>query len=340
MSGCCILGYTKTNTLSVVANNLLIGVLVKYFGDFRRESTNYLFRCPSCKSKDHKLAVCDDFEIDGSLLWHCWKCRVSGSSVNKLLRLTGSHIQHSDIESIKSSLTSSQLLKWDSVIKTITDTETVTDDSLVLPIGFVPLSDSRYSKQYSHVYTYLFSRGISIYDIVRYNIGFCPPGTPYGDRVIVPSYREDGNLNYFVGRTLDGSQIKYKVPFSRPQGVIFENMINWSLPVVLCEGVFDAIAIRYNAIPLLGKTITDDLKYQLIENGVKQVVVALDSDASREKLFLVESLLKMGITPNVLNLQEKDPADTGYTKMIHHIKYSQPITLIDLVEMKMTDARV
>jgi hypothetical protein len=35
----------------------------------------------------------------------------------------------------------------------------------------------------------------------------------------------------------------------------FELFINWNVPIILCEGVFDAIAIKRNAIPLLGKTI-------------------------------------------------------------------------------------
>jgi hypothetical protein len=36
----------------------------------------------------------------------------------------------------------------------------------------------------------------------------------------------------------------------------FENMINWNVPIVLCEGAFDAIAIKRNAIPLFGKNIS------------------------------------------------------------------------------------
>ncbi len=35
----------------------------------------------------------------------------------------------------------------------------------------------------------------------------------------------------------------------------FEIFINWNSPIIRCEGMFDAISIKRNAIPLLGKNI-------------------------------------------------------------------------------------
>lgn len=53
--------------------------------------------------------------------------------------------------------------------------------------------------------------------------------------------------------------MKYKNPPAPKDTVIFDLYINWNMPVILCEGVFDAIAIKRNAIPLLGKTVQDAL---------------------------------------------------------------------------------
>ena len=55
------------------------------------------------------------------------------------------------------------------------------------------------------------------------------------------------------------SKFKYKNPPMSKDTVGFELFINWNEPIVLCEGVFDAIAIRNNAIPLLGKFLSKTL---------------------------------------------------------------------------------
>ena len=40
---------------------------------------------------------------------------------------------------------------------------------------------------------------------------------------------------------------------------MFENQINWNEPITLVEGVFDAMAVKRNAIPLLGKFVPKTL---------------------------------------------------------------------------------
>ena len=56
-------------------------------------------------------------------------------------------------------------------------------------------------------------------------------------------------------------------------------MINWNVPIVLCEGAFDAISIKRNAIPLFGKNISKKLMQKLVTSEVKKVYLALDKDA-------------------------------------------------------------
>ena len=85
---------------------------------------------------------------------------------------------------------------------------------------------------------FLHNRGLTYKDILKYGIGYCSEGL-YGNRVIVPAYDSDGQLNYFVGRDFYNSKMKYKNP-PIPKDVIgFDLYINWDEPIVLCEGVFD-----------------------------------------------------------------------------------------------------
>ena len=98
------------------------------------------------------------------------------------------------------------------------------------------------------------NRGIRPADIVKYNIGYCEGGE-YSNRIIIPSYDSEGVLNYFVSRAIYDGPMKYKNPKVSKDVIGFDLFINWKEPIVLCEGVFDAITIRRNAIPLFGKTI-------------------------------------------------------------------------------------
>ncbi len=77
----------------------------------------------------------------------------------------------------------------------------------------------------------------------------------------------------------------YDAPSVNKSEIIgFEYYINWNVPVVLCEGVFDAMAIKRNAIPLFGKTISRRLMKKLVESEVKTVYIALDKDAVKQAM--------------------------------------------------------
>jgi len=98
--------------------------------------------------------------------------------------------------------------------------------------------------------------------------------------IIIPSYDANGTLNYFTARSFEKEPFrKYKNPSVSRDIVPFEMFINWSSPLVLCEGPFDAIAIKRNAIPLLGKNIQSSLMKKIVSSKVEKIYIALDSDA-------------------------------------------------------------
>ena len=87
------------------------------------------------------------------------------------------------------------------------------------------------------------------------------------NRIIIPSYDSEGKLNYFVGRDFYNSNFKYKNPPFPKDIVGFDLYINWSLPIILTEGVFDAMSIRTNAIPMLSKKPSKSLLRKIFENS-------------------------------------------------------------------------
>ena len=111
--------------------------------------------------------------------------------------------------------------------------------------------------------------------------------------------------------------------------------INWNEPIVLCEGLFDAIAIKRNAIPLFGKTIPKSLMKKIYEKQVKQIYILLDSDAIMDSIKMTDSLMKNGINVYYVNLSEEDPSDMGFKKVINLIKKTKQTSFSDLMRMKL-----
>ena len=109
---------------------------------------------------------------------------------------------------------------------------------------------------------------------MKHNIGFCDEGQ-YSNRIIIPSYDSDGQLNFSVGRDFYNSKMKYKNSPTPKDVIGFDLFVNWDEPIILCEGVFDAIAIKRNAIPLFGKTIQSKLEKEIYKQGVKKIVCNL-----------------------------------------------------------------
>ena len=108
--------------------------------------------------------------------------------------------------------------------------------------------------------------------------------------------------------------------------VCFEMFINWNEPIVLVEGVFDAIAVRNNVIPLLGKFPSKTLVMRLVEKKVKKVYVALDEDAKKDAVKLSKFLMDYGISTYLLEMKEKDPSELGFRefwKVIENTKQSK-----------------
>lgn len=163
---------------------------------------------------------------------------------------------------------------------------------VTLPEGFKKLKDCT-SKDYKYdaAMAYLRSRGITDDIIEKFDIGYTTEGTFY-NRIIFPSYDEDGELNYFLARWFDKkpNKLKYINPDAEKQTIIVnENKVNWDATLYLVEGITDHI-VTPNSIPLLGKFISEILLDKIYENAKGLVVIVLDADARDDAEFLYMKL--------------------------------------------------
>jgi len=204
-----------------------------------------------------------------------------------------------------------------------------------LPKEFQPLySASKTSVVANLVRKYLYERGLTDNDFIKYGVGYATTGE-FGGRVIIPSYSESNQLNFFVARTYDGNYYKYKNPEASKDIIFFENLINWSQPIILCEGVFDAIAIRRNAIPILGKSISTSLYKKIITSPLQDIYVALDTDARERALQIAEKFLNEGKRIFLIDLTDKDPSQMGFKAFTELIQQANELDLSSLMLNKL-----
>ena len=256
--------------------------------------------------------------------WHCWVSNAGGHNLFQLFKkLNATNDQFTELRGIVDEISYGYESK-----------EVRKEGKVELPKEFLSLVYKHPSPVYKNAMMYLQRRGITYEDILKYNIGYCDQGL-YTNRVIIPSYSEDGQLNFFVGRDIFESKMKYRNSPTPKDVVGFELFINWDEPIVLCEGPFDAIAIKRNVIPLFGKTILSNLRRKIIEKKVKQVYISLDRDAFQDSLKMVEGFMKNDIDVYFVNLPEKDPSDLGFENVIPLLKETEKMKFSDLMRYKL-----
>jgi len=286
---------------------------------------NVAFNCPFCHSTKKKLEVQLITSDKGENYWHCWICNAAGKKMSTLFKAL--NVGRDKVSELY------KILK----IQPKSYEKGFYDDVIVeLPKEYTPLYKTSDSTEYKNAIHYLRSkRNISLSEIVKYGIGYCESGE-YAKKIIIPSYDEAGKLNYFVGRAYyDVESFKHKNPEASKNIVGFELFINWSLPLVLVEGAFDAIAVRRNAIPLFGKTISEDLRKKIIEYKVSKLYICLDKDAQKQALAHAEYFMNNGVEVYFVNLHEKDPAEIGFESMCKLIKSTKPLTFSKFIEYKL-----
>ena len=111
--------------------------------------------------------------------------------------------------------------------------------------------------------------------------------------------------------------------------------INWNIPIILCEGPFDALAIKRNVIPLLGKNIQKSLRKKLVTSKVQKIYIALDKDAIKQALSFCEELLNEGKEVYLVDMDDKDPSEIWFEKFTQLIQNTFPLTFSDLFEKKL-----
>jgi len=272
-------------------SDFVVDILENVLGHNRKhndDSGQIAFDCPAC-ALDKDLPEGDgkgNLEINYKKgIFRCWSCHDLNNMhgpIIKLLRRYGTDKSIRDYLLVKPEINYEKTDEGD-IVEFI---------KLELPEGYKKLSECTSADyKYDSVMYYLKKRGITDDIIEKHSIGYTTTGK-YFNRIIIPSYDCDGELNYFIARWFvkEKTKLKYLNPDTEKTNVIFnENKVNWDSTIYLVEGVFDHLVIP-NSIPLLGKYINPNLLDKLHDKSGGYIVIVLDDDAYDDAKFLYGKL--------------------------------------------------
>ena len=304
----------KLTIISILNDTLGVGSSLK--GD---EQAHH---CPFCHHHKKKLQV--NLETQQ---WHCWVCDAKGKRIQGLLKKL-----HVDSHKLKKVY---EIYGDDYVIYSNDSEEEKIE--LRLPNEFKSLLETPkgINPTFRKVKYYADNRGITTEDIIRYNIGYCDSGL-YNGRIIIPSYDSDNKLNYFIARSVfEDEPYKYKNPPVSKNVIMFENQINWNEPITIVEGAFDAMAVKRNAIPILGKFIPKKLMDSIYKKEVKHINILLDKDAQQQALNYVVQLGNQGIEVRNIIPSDKDAGEMGFSRVNQILKESTETDFSDVIKQKL-----
>lgn len=304
----------------------IIQILERVLGQSTPKSKgNHSFNCPFCKHHKQKLEIHPETQN-----WHCWVCGTKGKSLFTLLKRL-------DVKPYILTELSTAIPNSKKRFELEVDDEK--QEICKLPEQYIPLWIPKEKNfLWKTCIKYLQERGVTAQDILKYKIGYCTEGR-YKDMIIFPNYNKLGQLTYFTTRTfLRNNSVKFiNPPYSR-NIVGFEMQLNWNLPVILVESALDAIILKRNASPLYGTTLSKSLKKQILENKVKDLYIALDSDALKKSIKHAEYLMGFGVNVHFVKIPEgQDPNSLGYNYMWKLINSADTLSEEKLFEFKIQE---
>ncbi len=179
--------------------------------------------------------------------------------------------------------------------------------TVTLPAGAVPISQAGQGST-----RYLRMRGVSRALWALYDIRYVPPsvGGRYSGHLIFPCYTQRKRLQFYTSRTTDRVGIKSFNPKDVPKAdsLLGLHACDKTKPVFLVEGPFDMLALPRRSVALMGKFLSVHQEDR-IACLFKEVIVALDSDASDAADEIALRLKRRGLTVSVCKMKRGDPGD-------------------------------
>lgn len=128
---------------------------------------------------------------------------------------------------------------------------------------------------------YLAERGISRETTETFGVGFFSGKGSMSGRIVIPIHNGRGELVAYAGRSIDGSEPRYKLPTGFRKSLELFNLHRVSGPmVVVVEGFFDCMKVYqagFQAVALMGCSLSET-QAETITSRFERVAVIMDGD--------------------------------------------------------------
>jgi len=257
-------------------------ILTDILGSYHRKGNEHLYHCPYCKHHKKKMSV--NF---ANGFFKCWVCDVRGKNIYRMIRKFGNYQQRQRWLQLDGRL---DLADFDKIYKEINEIQE--EPTCELPKQLISLCNKRLPRSSKKALDYLYSRGISDDQIKLWKIGYCTEGR-YGGRIIIPSFNQNGDPNFFIARSYVGHRMKYLNPRTTKDIIFNELMVDWDEPVTIVEGAFDAIVAGTQSIPILGSTLRPQSRlFQALAINDTPVYIGLDQDAEKKASWMIKKMIE------------------------------------------------
>lgn len=231
----------------------------------------YRVDCPFCDDARGAPDTTRALAVSSTTGWYrCWRCHTSG-------RL------HTD-----------EFVPQQAALRAVAVLETDAEDETPPPPGFEPLSGAGTDATVlSGARAYLRNRGIGQATINEAGIGACVVGR-YARRVVIPHVIR-GRWVGWVARSYDPKEERrYLYPAGMSRRLWNEGALHveGAGPLMVVEGVFDALPYWPDAVACLGKPTRAQIT--MLEGARRPLVIVLDGDAWREAEALALRLRYFG----------------------------------------------
>jgi len=259
---------------------ILDRVDVQYWLEGKNVSNNSVnVQCPFCGDHSNHCGIFVD-----SLIYHCWRCGVSGP-LGQLLRHITNWPQEEIEELISKPVVSHKIKAIDQIRQLIAgeQEERVKPNSvgeILLPPYFELLD---YDIDFPLLNNFLERRGIAFDTALMNGCGICRVG-PFMNRMIVPVLFEGKLVGYQAVDLAGTAELKYLSSDDVKEYLYGYDDINSTL--VLVEGIFDEWRFGEGSCASFGTTLTEAQVDLVLKKKPKSLIFCWDGDAwfiAREK---------------------------------------------------------
>jgi DNA primase len=249
----------------------LVAVLEHYrIHELRRSGRDQLRgRCPL-----HGGEGRETFHVNTTeQVFHCFSCGAGGSVLDLVAKIEGCGLREA----------AQKLCGWKSVPGNVAPVQKATVTKKIKSVP--PLRFQLRGVDVRH--PYLASRGIREATAREFGIGFYAGPGLMSHRLVIPMDDEAGRLVGYCGRSLDGSEPRYRFPAGFAKSQVLFNLhravATRQATAIVVEGFFDCLKVYQagfgSVVALMGAALYEPQR-RLLLRRFRQIVLMLDGDAT------------------------------------------------------------